>query len=149
MADSIVVATTPSEYDAFGVLIREYWDWLLTRYSVHPGLMEDIGAHQGLDDELNTVATVYRPPAGKALLAMRHGQVSGGVGYRDLHDGSCEMKRMFVPERFQGHGTGRLLCEALMTTAADDGFRLMRLDTGYLNAEAMGMYASLGFSPCP
>jgi GNAT superfamily N-acetyltransferase len=149
MPDSIVVATSASEYGAFGALIREYWDWLLARYAVHPGLMEGIGAHQGLEDELSTVATVYGPPEGKALLATRDGQVSGGVGYRDLHDGSCEMKRMFVPERFQGHGTGRLLCEALMTAAADDGFRLMRLDTGYLNAEAMQMYVSMGFSPCP
>jgi GNAT superfamily N-acetyltransferase len=147
--DSIIVATTPSEYASFGALIREYWNWLLARYAVHPGLMEGIGTHQGLEDELNAVATVYGPPEGKALLALRDGQVSGGVGYRDLHDGSCEMKRMFVPERFQGHGTGRLLCDALIQAASDDGYRLMRLDTGYLNAEAMRMYASMGFSPCP
>lgn len=148
VSDSIVVATTVREYDTFAALIREYWDWLLTRYAEHPGLMEGIGTHQGLQDELNAAATVYGPPEGKTLLALRDGQVCGGVAYRDLHDGSCEMKRMFVPERFQGHGTGRLLCEALIKTASDDGFHLMRLDTGYLNAEATRMYESMGFSPC-
>jgi GNAT superfamily N-acetyltransferase len=149
VSDSIVVATTASEYETFAALVREYWNWLLARYADHPGLMEGIGTHQGLQDELNAVATVYGPPEGRTLLALRDGQVSGGVAYRDLHDGSCEMKRLFVPERFQGYGTGRMLCEALIKAASDDGFRLMRLDTGYLNAEAMLMYESMGFSPCP
>ena len=79
------------------------------------------------------------------LLAMREGQISGGIAYRDRHDGSCEMKRLFVPSRFQGQGTGRLLCQALLDTAADDGYRVMRLDTGSQNSEALAMYKSLGF----
>ena len=146
--DSVVVASTAAEYDAFAALIREYWGWLRTRYADHPGLMDGIGAHQGLQSELAAVATAYGPPEGKTLLALRNGEVCGGVAYKDLHDGSCEMKRMFVPERFQGHGTGRLLCESLIETASSDGFHLMRLDTGYLNAEATRMYESMGFSPC-
>jgi GNAT superfamily N-acetyltransferase len=149
MPDTIVVASAASEYRAFGALIREYWEWLVARYADHPGLIDQIGSHQGLEDELDAVPSKYGPPEGKTLLAVRDGQVSGGVAYRDLHDGSCEMKRLFVPDRFQGHGTGRLLCEALIATASTDGFRLMRLDTGYLNAEATRMYESMGFRLCP
>jgi ribosomal protein S18 acetylase RimI-like enzyme len=80
---------------------------------------------------------------------MREAQISGGIAYRDLHDGSCEMKRLFVPGRFQGQSTGRLLCQGLLTAAAADGYRLMRLDTGNENAEALTMYESLGFHECP
>lgn len=149
MSDTIVVARTPSDYGAFAALIREYWDWLVARYAEHPGLIDQIGSHQGLEDELSAVPSKYGPPEGKTLLAVRDGQVSGGVAYRDLHDGSCEMKRLFVPDRFQGRGTGRWLCEALVAAAAIDGFSLMRLDTGYLNAEATRMYESMGFRPCP
>jgi GNAT superfamily N-acetyltransferase len=147
--DSIVVASSASDYGAFAALIREYWDWLVARYAGHPGLIDQIGSHQGLQDELNAVPSRYGPPEGKTLLAVRDGQICGGVAYRNLHDRSCEMKRLFVPDRFQGHGTGRLLCEALVATASTDGFELMRLDTGYLNAEAMHMYESMGFRPCP
>jgi GNAT superfamily N-acetyltransferase len=148
MSDSIVVASTASEYGSFAALIREYWAWLVARYADHPGLIDMVGSHQGLEEELNAVSSVYGPPEGKTLLAMRDGEIRGGIAYRDLHDGSCEMKRLFVPDRFQGHGTGRLLCESLVTTASTDGFGLMRLDTGYLNAEATRMYESLGFRPC-
>jgi GNAT superfamily N-acetyltransferase len=122
---------------------------LESRYVDHPGLIDMIGSHQGLSDELNAVASTYGPPEGRVLLAMRDGQVCGGIAYRNLHDGTCEMKRLFVPEKFQGHGTGRRLCDALVATAATDGFHLMRLDTGYLNAEATRMYESMGFRPCP
>ena len=58
------------------------------------------------------------------------------------------MKRLFVPERFQGSGTGRRLCQALSASAIDDGFKLMRLDTGNLLTEAIRMYRSMGFHDC-
>lgn len=149
MAGTIVTATSDADYDAFGLLIREYWEWLRTRYAAESGSIDAIGSHQGLDDELKALATVYGPPRGRTLLAVRDGQVIGAVAYRDMGDGACEMKRLFVPERYQGGGIGRALCEALIATAATDGYRLMRLDTGAGNTEALAMYASLGFAACP
>jgi len=148
MADEIVVATTNGDYEVFGGLIREYWDWLHARYADLPGFIDAVGGHQALDAELKALPETYGPPEGKVLLAMREGQISGGIAYRDRHDGSCEMKRLFVPGRFQGQGTGRLLCQALLDIAADDGYRVMRLDTGSQNSEALAMYKSLGFHEC-
>lgn len=146
--DAVVLATTDDDYTVFGELIREYWAWLEARYADMPGLIDAIGSHQALDVELSTLCEKYGPPEGKVLLARRAGEVSGGIAYRDLHDGSCEMKRLYVPARFQGRGTGRLLCLALIETATADGYALMRLDTGFANSEALGMYASLGFVEC-
>jgi GNAT superfamily N-acetyltransferase len=148
VADAIVVATTEAEYRAFGELIREYWDWLRDRYAAEVTLMDDIAGHQGLDAELESLDTLYGPPSGRTLLAMRGDEVVGGVAYKDLHDGSCEMKRMYVPPRFHGQGTGRLLCEALVAQATADGYTMMRLDTGFRNTEAMAMYEALGFTFC-
>jgi GNAT superfamily N-acetyltransferase len=148
MADEIVVATTDGDYEVFGGLIREYWDWLHARYADLPGFIDAVGGHQALDAELKALPETCGPPEGKVLLAMREGQISGGIAYRDRHDGSCEMKRLFVPSRFQGQGTGRLLCQALLDTADDDGYRVMRLDTGSQNSEALAMYKSLGFHEC-
>ena len=106
MTDSIVVARSRSDYEAFGLLIREYWEWLRSRYA---DMVDAIGDHQGLTQELDDLVTVYGPPRGKGLLAIRGGEVVGGIAYRDLGERACEMKRLFVPVRFQGQGTGRLL----------------------------------------
>jgi putative acetyltransferase len=72
----------------------------------------------------------------------------GGIALRDLGDRACEMKRLFVPERFQGFGTGRRLCLALIDAARADGYQVMRLDTGFQNDEALAMYRSVGFVEC-
>ena len=147
-AEAIRVASDDDDYAAFADLIREYVGWLQARYSDVPGLISGVGAHQALDDELTHLPEKYGTPEGVTLLAVRDGVVTGAVAYRDLHDGSCEMKRMYVPERFQGAGTGRLLCRSLIGHAAAAGFLLMRLDTAFKNTEAMRMYASMGFRAC-
>jgi hypothetical protein len=56
--DSIVVATGDDDYEAFARLIREYWQWLRSSYS---DAIDAIGAHQGLDQELTALSTVYGP----------------------------------------------------------------------------------------
>ena len=149
MPDEIVVAATDDDYAAFGDLIREYWEWLQARYSDLPGFIDAVGGHQALDAELSSLRDTFGPPKGLVLLARRGDEVVGGIACRDLGDGSCEMKRLFVPDRFQGAGTGRRLCQALLDSARADGYQVMRLDTGYQNEEALTMYASLGFRECP
>ncbi len=148
-SSEIVVATTDAHYQAFAELIREYVDWLQQRYADVPGLIDGVGAHQALDAELEHLPQKYGPPEGKTLLAVRDGQIEGVVACHDLHDGTCEMKRLYVPERHQGKGAGRMLAEAVIASATDDGYRLMRLDTGFRNTEAISMYESLGFAECP
>ena len=148
VTEQIVVASTPAEYEQFAALIREYWQWLQARYADRPGFVDSVAGHQALDEELARLSEAYGPPEGLTLLAVRDGEVTGAVACRDLHDGSCEMKRLYVPDRFRGQGTGRLLCEALVDRATSAGFRLMRLDTGELNAEATAMYLDLGFTEC-
>ena len=149
MPEAIVVATSHDDYAAFADLIREYWQWLQARYAGLPGFIDAVGGYQALDAELAWLAGRYGPPAGRALLAKREDLVVGGIAFRDLGDGECEMKRLFVPDRFQGQGAGRRLCRALIDAAITDGYGVMRLDTGYQNDEALTMYESLGFHECP
>jgi hypothetical protein len=102
MADQIVVAAAEGDYEVFGALIREYWGWRRARYGDLAGFVEAVGGHQGLDAELKALPQTYGPAAGTVLLALREAQISGGIAYRDLHDGSWQMKRLLVPGRFQG-----------------------------------------------
>jgi ribosomal protein S18 acetylase RimI-like enzyme len=144
----IYSAKTPSDYEAFAVLVSEYVNWCRTRYQHDAAFVEQVFGYQNLEQELRELAAAYGPPNGQTLLVRSDDQISGGGAFRRLPDGSCEMKRLYVAERFQGRGIGRRLAEALIDAARADGFKLMRLDTGKLLTEAIAMYRKLGFRDC-
>ena len=148
MPDVIFVASNASDYAAFAGLVREYSDWCRARYQEDSWLVDQAFSHQSLDRELETLSTAYGPPKGRAFLARRDRDIVGCGAYRRLSDGICEMKRLFVPDRFRGQGTGRKLCHALLAEARTDGFILMRLDTASLFTEAIALYESIGFRHC-
>lgn len=100
---------------------------------------------QDIDYEMQHFSTMYSAPRGHFLLASIADQLAGGVGYRSLGGGACEMKRLFVYEAFQGKGIGRALCHELIASAKKDGYRVMRLDTLGHMVEAIALYRSLGF----
>ena len=148
MSDVIYTATTTNDYAAFATLVTEYVDWSRKRYAADEWFIEQVFGYQSLDAELLMLSTEYGPPNGKTLLASRDGQIVGAGAYRTLADGSCEMKRLYVGELFHSHGTNRKLCEALIASAREEGFQLMRLDSGNLLKEAIAMYTSIGFREC-
>ena len=149
MQASIFTATTVSDYAAFASLIREYVDWCRARYAHDAWFVDAALSHQSLDSELRDLVTYYGPPNGKTLLASIDGEIQGACAYRRLSPDICEMKRLFVPARFQGHGTGRRLGEALIAAAIADSYSLMRLDTASLLTEAIALYRSMNFLDCP
>jgi ribosomal protein S18 acetylase RimI-like enzyme len=148
MLEEIYLASTAKDYEAFARLVTEYVRWCRTRYQDDAWFVDRVFGHQSLDSELKILPATYGPPNGKTLLASIDGQVCGAGAYHRLGDGTCEMKRLFVSEKFQGHGIGRRLCAALIASATEEGYELMRLDSANRLKEAIGMYRSFGFEIC-
>lgn len=145
---------TEHDLDIFRTLVREYAAFISFDLSF-----------QHFDDELAALPGKYAPKSGGAMLL---GFVqseptqneptqnelpmmpAGCVAMRDLGEGICEMKRLFVRPEAQGLAIGKLLSQELMRLAKDMGYRAMRLDT---RREAMphafGLYTSLGFYEIP
>ncbi|HUR97876.1 MAG TPA: GNAT family N-acetyltransferase [Pyrinomonadaceae bacterium] len=134
---AIKQADTESGIAAAREIFREYEAWL--------GL--DL-CFQGFEDELKNLPGKYVAPAGRLYLAETDGIVAGCVALRPLGVEICEMKRLFVREKFRGMNVGRLLIERLIADAREIGYKAMRLDTFPPKMEkAVRLYESYGFRP--
>jgi ribosomal protein S18 acetylase RimI-like enzyme len=129
---------TAGDMPAARALIEEYCRWI------------DLDlAFQEIEAELDGLPGDYDPPAGAMLLARRGDRAVGVVAYRRLDAVACEMKRLYVQEEARGQGVSRALVVALMTRAAEAGYREIRLDTLPMMGAAQRLYESLGFRDIP
>ena len=61
----------------------------------------------------------------------------------------AEVKRMYVRPQFRGSGLGKLMLDHLAEYARSQGVRLLRLETGIHQREAIGLYDRMGFERIP
>jgi len=128
----ISVASEPFEAPDSRALRREVEDELIDRYG---GDTEE-GVKPNSFDVVTFV--VARDHAGEAV---------GCGALRPHADGVAEIKRMYVRPHARGRGVSRVVLAALEDEARARGFAVIRLETGTMQPEAMGLYASAGFEP--
>ena len=134
----IVQAETPERIAEARQLFVEYAD----------SLGFDL-AFQGFGEELAGLPGDYAPPRGRLLLAIHDGRPAGCVALRDLGEGICEMKRLYVRPGFRGLQIGHALTLAVIAEAREIGYGRMRLDTVPAMERARALYRSLGFREIP
>lgn len=95
-------------------------------------------------------ASVFEPVNGGTFLIGRidgEAVACGGVARYDAVTG--EIRRMYVVPGERGRGLSRRMLEALEDEARSLAYSLVRLETGKLQAAAIGLYISAGFGPIP
>ena len=100
---------------------------------------------QDFDRELEGLPGEYASPRGRILLAGDEGEAIGCAALRDLGEGMCEMKRLYIRPGFRGAGIGRALAEEIVRIAVSEGYGKMRLDTLASMKPAISLYKSMGF----
>lgn len=122
------------EIAAVKSLWREYW----AEFGFTP-------CFQGFEQEVESLPGRYR-----LLLALWHGEPAGTVAWYPFDSERAEFKRLFVRERFRGHGIARPLVETVIAEVRAAGYRSLLCDT---IPESMGraleMYRRLGFVEIP
>jgi GNAT superfamily N-acetyltransferase len=66
---------------------------------------------------------------------------------RALGGSAAEVKRMYVVPEARGRGISKALLAALEDAARERGWTTLRLETGSMQPEAVGLYPSAGYRP--
>ena len=86
-----------------------------------------------------------RQPQVAFLVARVDGKAQGCGAVVDSGEGWAEVKRMFVAPAARGLKLGRRLLDEIGAIAIRRGARVLRLEMGGLQPEALGLYRSAGF----
>jgi putative acetyltransferase len=132
---NFIQAHSSEEIDQARQLFNEYSAWLQI----------DL-CFQNFEKELAELPGDYASPDGRLILAYDDEELAGCVALRKIDEGICEMKRLFLRDRFRGKGLGRSLIEAIINEAKQIGYERMRLDTLPPKMDkAIALYNELGF----
>jgi putative acetyltransferase len=102
------------------------------------------GLYPAESNHLVDVETLARPEV-HFFAASVDGRSCGCGAIMIQAEGYAEVKRIFVSPKARGLGLGRRIVETLITAARAQGLALMRLETGTLQPEALGLFESSGF----
>jgi putative acetyltransferase len=117
--------------DAVIDLIRQSDAYAASLYPAESNHMLDLGA--------------LERPAVRFFVARRDGRVVGCGALVVGGDGQAELKRMFVDPATRGLKVGRDLLARIEDEARDLGVRLIQLETGIHQPEAIGLYRRFGY----
>lgn len=134
-ADRLTVTPEPADTADARELIRRLDAELHARYPELP--------IHGIDAEDMV------PGRGAFVVARLDGRPVGCGAVRLLEAGVGEVKRMFVAPEDRGRGVARRILAALETAARDLGYHTLRLETGFRQPDAIGLYEATGFVHIP
>ena len=130
----VCFATAREELDQARILFREYADQV-----------DAPCCFVTFNSEVESLPGEYAPPTGRLFLARRGDEAAGCVAMRRLDASSGEMKRLYVREAFRRDRLGRTLAKLVISSAREQRYRRLLLDTLPKMQEAIALYRSLGF----
>jgi len=139
--EQIVIQNAVEMPDRLLPFFEEYRDYLLT----HAPELEPFLMMQSFDDETEHLHEKYGAPGGGIYIVSVDGEDAGCIAFRRLDDETCELKRVFLRDRYRGLGLGRKMMERVLTDSRAAGYKVMLLDTLPVLSDALGMYDKLGF----
>jgi GNAT superfamily N-acetyltransferase len=103
----------------------------------------------GADDSDSFRSSDVLVPRSIFIVARLAGQPAGCGALRQLTAETAEIKRMYVITRARRRGIGRAILGELERLAVEFGYRIIRLETGNRQPEAIALYEGYGFRRIP
>jgi GNAT superfamily N-acetyltransferase len=118
--------------------------------SVYYAALDELTRRYGGSEEATHLSVdELLPPRGTFLVARAEGHPVGGVGLRPIGDESLmagEVKRLWVRPDLRRRGVAATLMRNVERAAGQLGYRVLYLETGYAQPEAMELYRTSGWT---
>lgn len=100
---------------------------------------------QSYDRDLNNLKEKYGLPFGRLYLAYIDNEVAGCIALKRIDKNNCEMKRLYVKEKYRGKKIASKLVDKIIEDAKFIGYKYMLLDTLPFLKSAINLYKQKGF----
>ena len=127
--------------DEIRELFSEYTKMLVENESRFSAYLEK----QNYAAEVEDPTVKYAEPWGRLYVVYCGGELAGCIGLKKLDEENCELKRLYVRERFRKNGIGNTLVNRIISDAKEIGYKNILLDTFEFLESAVRMYKRLGF----
>ncbi|MBP1549524.1 MAG: GNAT family N-acetyltransferase [Oscillospiraceae bacterium] len=74
------------------------------------------------------------------------GKIIGAVGVKELDNASCELKSLYLLEKYHGKGYGKCLLNKAIDYTKEAGYEKMYLDSLSTSTKAISLYRRFGFT---
>jgi putative acetyltransferase len=129
---SVALAEEPADQPEVHTLIRQSDIYFASLYPAESNHLVDIAA--------------LSEPNVRLVVARRGGLAVGCGALVIGADGEAELKRMFVVPEARGHKLGSRILAVLEAAATAGGVRVLRLETGVRQPEALALYRRRGYT---
>lgn len=140
----VVPARSPSEFDAFRSLVRDFANWAMSTFN--PGATELPPVLARMEQELADLPGKYAEPDGALFLASVDGTLAGCIAGFRYDQTSIEVTRLWVRPASRGHKVGEALVAQLLDTAQAVGYRRAVLRSRKEMTSAHRIYRNAGFT---
>jgi putative acetyltransferase len=95
--------------------------------------------------DIDNYQSHYFGQQGLFLVVVENNQVIGTGAIRRVDESICELKRLWLLEKYQGRGIGYRVLQELIEFAQTNGYTRMRLETDNEQERAIRFYKRVGF----
>lgn len=71
--------------------------------------------------------------------------IIGTVAFKEIDEGKCELKTLYLLQKYHGRKLGLWLLKTAISEAKDSGYKAMYLDTLSTSQKAISLYEKMGF----
>ena len=135
-------ADLPADTDAVTGLWLTYLDWGNDGLDANYGFR--LPVQEAVERDLAGIGK-FRPPEGRLLVAIEHGEAIGTAALQRIGASTAEVKRMWVAPARRRSGVGGGMLDRLVLAAKVAGYGSLRLDSPLFMTAAHALYRSRGF----